>query len=94
METFARITDVGTLSEREWKNDKGETRTIASIEITLSNGLDELRAEVTDDLARSIAKNGLDENGLYCVRLKFQVRESKEKKIKFNSIRVLDLQQL
>ena len=98
METFVRVTDLGDLVEREWKNEKGEARTIASLELTLSNGLDEIRAEVIDDLARNIAKakekNEFDMNALYRVRLKFAIRESKEKKIKFNSIRVLDMQQL
>ena len=98
METFVRVTDLGDLVEREWKNEKGEARTIASLELTLSNGLDEIRAETSDDLARNIAKakekNEFDMNALYRVRLKFAIRESKEKKIKFNSIRVLDMQQL
>lgn len=98
METFVRVTDLGELVEREWKNEKGEARTIASLELTLSNGLDEIRAEANDDLARNIAKakekNEFDMEGFYRVRLKFAIRESKEKKIKFNSIRVLDMQQL
>ena len=98
METFVRVTDLGELVEREWKNEKGEARTIASLELTLSNGLDEMRAETNDDLARNIAKakekNEFDMDGLYRVRLKFAIRESKEKKIKFNSIRILDMQQL
>lgn len=98
METFVRVTDLGELVEREWKNEKGEARTIASLELTLSNGLDEIRAEANDDLARNIAKakekNEFDMEGFYRVRLKFAIRESKEKKIKFNSIRILDMQQL
>lgn len=94
MELYVRVTEKGELVERDWTNESGEVRNIASLELTLSNGLDEIRAECNDDLARNIAKNGLPADGLFRVRLKFVVRSSKEKKIKFNSVRILDIQQL
>lgn len=94
METFCRVVDCGQLVEREWTPEGGQTKTIASVELTISNGIDEMRVEATDDLARKIAKDGLDANGLYCARVKMQTRKSKDKGIVFNSLRLLDLNQL
>lgn len=93
METFVRVSDVGQLVERDWKNSKGENVVIASIELTVSNGLDEIRVEATDALARTIDKV-IVPDGLYRARIRFQVREGKEKKLKFNSARLVELEQL
>mgnify|MGYP006376995907 CR=1 FL=1 len=94
METFCRVVDCGQLVERDWTPEGGQTRTIASIEITISNGNDEMRVEASDDLARKIAKDGLDANGLYNARIRMQTRKSKDKGIVFNSLRLLELNQL
>mgnify|MGYP003424999938 FL=1 len=94
METLCRVVDCGQLVEREWAPEGGESRSIASVEVTISNGIDEMRVEATDELARKIAKDGLDENGLYCARIRMQTRKSKDKGIVFNSLRLLELKQL
>ena len=54
MEKFFRVTAIGDLATREWKPDNGETRNIASAEVTLSDGLDTLVAEANDDMARNL----------------------------------------
>lgn len=94
MEFFARVINQGELIERPWTNERGEKKVIASIEVTLSNGLDLMVVEANDDLARSIANGKLPIDGLFRCRVKATVRESKEKKIKFNSLRLLDVAQL
>lgn len=94
MEFFARVINQGQLVERTWTNEKGENKVIASIEVTLSTGLDSIVVEANDDLARSIANGKLPIDGFFCCRVKAAVRESKEKKIKFNSLRLIDIQQL
>jgi len=94
MEIFCRVVDCGQLVENDWTPEGGQTRTIASLEVTISNGIDEMRVEATDELARKIAKDGLDENGLYCARIRMQTRKSKDKGIVFNSLRLLELKQL
>ena len=94
MEFFARVINQGVLVEHNWTNERGENRVIASIEVTLSTGLDTMVVEANDDLARSINNDKLPIDGLFCCRVKATVRESKEKKIKFNSLRLIEIEQL
>lgn len=98
MEILVKVLDVGELVEKPWTNSKGENVKIASVEITLTNGLDVIVAEANDDLARSIvtqiSEREFDLCALYLARLQFNVRTSKEKKIKFNSIKILKLNML
>lgn len=95
MENYFKITEVGQLVERDWTPENGQKKTIASVEVTLTNGIDVLVAEANDDLARNIAsmveKKELDTTALWNVRLKFAVRKSKDKGIAFNSIRIFDM---
>lgn len=95
MESYFKITEVGQLVERDWTPENGQKKTIASVEVTLTNGIDVLVAEANDDLARNIAsmveKKELDTTALWNVRLKFAVRKSKDKGIAFNSIRIFDM---
>lgn len=95
MENYFKIQDVGQLVTTEWTPGNGPAKTIASVEVTLTNGVDVLVAEANDDLARDICKRveekKFDTTALYYVRLKFAVRKSKTKDIKFNSIRITDM---
>lgn len=95
MENYFKIAEVGQLVEREWTPENGQKKTIASVEITLTNGIDVLVAEATDDLARNIVsmveKKELDTTALWNVGLKFAVRKSKDKGIAFNSIRIFGM---
>lgn len=95
MENYFKISEVGQLVERDWTPENGQKKTIASVEVTLTNGIDVLVAEANDDLARNIAsmveKKELDTTALWNVRLKFAVRKSKDKGIAFNSIRIFDM---
>lgn len=95
MENYFKISEVGQLVERDWTPENGQKKTIASVEVTLTNGIDVLVAEANDDLARNIAsmveKKELDITALWNVRLKFAVRKSKDKGIAFNSIRIFDM---
>lgn len=98
MEKFFRVTAIGDLSVRTWTPENGDTRNIASAEVTLSDGLDTLVAEANDDMARNLVKQR-DEGefqfeGLYRVRIKMKVLTSKDKGLKFNNIKILDMQQL
>lgn len=94
MEFFARVISQGTIVEHNWTNDRGESRVIASIEVILSTGLDTMVVEANDDLARSINNGKLPAEGLFRCRVKATVRESKEKKLKFNSLRLVEIEQL
>lgn len=98
MEKFFRVTAIGDLATREWKPDNGETRNIASAEVTLSDGLDTLVAEANDDMARNLVKQRDEDkfnwDGLYRVRIKMKVVTSKDKGLKFNNIKILDMSQL
>ena len=98
MEKFFRVTAIGDLTERSWTPENGETRNIASAEVTLSDGLDTLVAEANDDMARNLVKmrdeGEFQFDGLYRVRIKMKVVTSKDKGLKFNNIKILDMQQL
>lgn len=95
MENYFKISEVSQLVERDWTPENGQKKTIASVEVVLTNGIDVLVAEANDDLARNIAsmveKKELDTTALWNVRLKFAVRKSKDKGILFNSIRIFDM---
>lgn len=95
MENYFKVQDVGQLVTNEWTPENGPSKTIASVEVTLTNGIDVLVAEANDDLARGICKlveeKKFDTTALYYVRLKFAVRKSKTKDMKFNSIRITDM---
>lgn len=98
MEKFFRVTAIGDLTEREWKPDNGETRNIASSEVTLTDGLDTLVAEANDDTARNLVKlrdeDKFNWDGLYRVRIKMKVVTSKDKGLKFNNIKIMEMTQL
>lgn len=98
MEKFFRVTEIGDLVERSWKPENGETRNIASAEIQLSDGLDTLRAEANDDLARNLVKlrdeNKFNWDGLYRARIRMKVVTSTGKGLKFNNIKLFELSQL
>lgn len=98
MEKFFRVTAIGDLAERSWTPENGETRNIASTEVTLSDGLDTLVAEANDDMARNLVKmrdeGKFNWDGLYRVRIKMKVVTSKDKGLKFNNIKILDMMQL
>lgn len=98
MEKFFRVTAIGDLATRTWTPENGETRNIASAEVTLSDGLDTLVAEANDDMARNLVKmrdeGEFQFDGLYRVRIKMKVLTSKDKGLKFNNIKILDMQQL
>lgn len=98
MENYFRVTAIGGLVEKTWKPEKGEAKTITSAEVTLTDGLDTFVAEATDDMARNLVKqnedNSFDFNGLYRVRVRMKVNESKDKGLKFNNLRITDMVQL
>lgn len=98
METYMKIVDYGELVERKWTANDGTEKTISSVELQLTNGIDTLVAEATDDLARTIcaelAKDTLYKNKMYRCRLVFAVRKSKNKELLFNSIRLADIRTL
>lgn len=98
MENYFRVTEIGDLVENQWTPKGGETKNIASAEVTLTNGLDTIVVEAGDDLARNLVKARdeklFDFDGFYQVRLRFKVVTSKEKKLKFNNIRLWEINQL
>lgn len=98
MENYFRVTEIGDLVEKTWTPEGGETRNLASAEVTITNGLDIIVAEASDDLARNLVKARdeklFDFDGFYQVRLRFKVATSKEKKLKFNNIRLWEINQL
>lgn len=98
METFMKIISCGELVERKWTASDGTEKTITSVEVQLTNGIDTLVAEANDDLARTIcaemARDTFYKNKLYRCRLVFAVRKSKDKGLMFNSIRLYDIKTL
>ena len=93
MENYFRVVEIGELTERQWKE-----KTIASVEVTMTDGLDTLVVEATDDTARNLAKqkedNTFNFDGLYRVRVRMKVTASKDKGLKFNNLRITDMAQL
>lgn len=94
MEKHVRIISQGQLVENTWTPRDGQSRTIANVELHLKSGTDEFVAQVTGDLARTINTKPLDLNGLYEVQIKMSVSEGKTAGMKFNNLRVVDIQQL
>lgn len=95
MESYLRIVGLGQLVEREWTPENGQKRTIASIEVTLTNGVDTFVAEASDDLARDLNKKletkSLDTKNFWRVRLRFKIAKSKDKGIVFNNIKIIEM---
>jgi len=94
MEKHVRIISQGPLVENTWTPRDGQSKTIANVELHLKSGTDEFVAQVTGDLARTINSQPLDLNGLYEVHIKMFVSEGKTAGMKFNNLRVVDIQQL
>lgn len=95
MESYLRIVGLGQLVEREWTPENGPKKTIASIDVTLTNGVDTFVAEATDDLARDLNKKleekTLDTRNFWRVRLRFKIAKSKDKGIVFNNIKIIEM---
>ena len=95
MESYLRIKGVGQLIEREWTPENGNTKTIASINVTLTNGVDTFVAEANDDLAREIDKKfeakELDLVNFWRVRIRFKITKSKDKGLVFNNIKIIEM---
>ena len=98
MENYFRVVEIGELTERQWKPENGQERTIAGVEVTLTDGLDSFVAEANDDMARNLVKqkedNTFNFDGLYRVRVRMKVTASKDKGLKFNNLRITDMAQL
>ena len=92
MEKTVAILSKSELRNREWTNQNGEKKSITSIELVMTDGVDTLVAEATDSLAAKIAAKdfGLQ---VYRCQFKMSVRETENKdthkKYAFNSIRLL-----
>lgn len=95
MESYLRIVGLGQLVERDWTPEGGQKRKIASIEVTLTNGVDTFVAEANDDLARDLneklEKKTLDTRNFWRVRLRFKIAKSKDKGIVFNNIKIIEM---
>lgn len=95
MESYLRIVALGQLIEKDWTPEGGQTRTIASIIVTLTNGVDTFVAEANDDLARDLNKKletkTLDTRNFWRVRLRFKISKSKDKGIVFNNIKIIEM---
>ena len=95
MEKLVRVMGQGALKENEWTNDRGETRTIKSLEVTLTDGNDTFVGEMKGDQAEQTAKNPLRQDVMYSVRCKLEVNKATNKSTgatrEFNSIRILDI---
>lgn len=94
MEKHVRVIEQGPLVENKWTPENGQSMMIANVELHLRSGADEFVAQVTGDLARTINSQPLDLNGLYEVRIKMSVSEGKTAGMKFNNLKVTDIQQL
>lgn len=98
MENYFRVVEIGVLTERQWKPENGQERTIAGVEVTLTDGLDTFVAEANDDMARNLVKqkedNSFNFDGLYRVRVRMKVTANKDKGLKFNNLRITDMVQL
>ena len=95
MESYLRIVGLGQLVEREWTPENGNTKTIASISVTLTNGVDTFIAEANDDLARELNKKleakELDLMNFWRVRIRFKITKSKDKGLIFNNIKIIEM---
>ena len=96
MEKLVRIKSQGALQQRNWTKQNGETVVISSVELTMTDGIDTFVGEVTDQKAIAISQQPLDQNRMYGVRCKLEVREWKSEKsgelLHANSIKVINIE--
>lgn len=94
MEKHVRVIEQGPLVENKWTPENGQPMMIANVELHLRSGVDEFVAQVSGDLARTINTHPLDKNGLFEVQIKMQVTKGKTAGMKFNNLKVVEIQQL
>lgn len=75
MEKVVRLLEQYPLRSTEWKGRNGDTRIIKSVELRLTNGVDEFIGEVNDDLAETISANPLKKDYFYGVQARLSVSE-------------------
>ena len=96
MEKLVRIKGQGALQQRNWTKQNGETVVISSVELTMTDGIDTFVGEVNDQKAMAISKEPLDQDRMYGVRCKLEVREWKSEKtgemLHANSIKVQNIE--
>ena len=96
MDKLVRIKSQGALQQRNWTNQRGETIVISSVELEMTDGIDTFIGEVTDQKALAISKEPLDQNRMYGVRCRLEVRNWKSEKTgevqHANSIKVVNIE--
>ena len=95
MEKLVRIKSQGALQQRNWTKQTGETVVISSVELTMTAGIDTFVGEVTDQQAIAINQQPLDQDRMYGVRCKLDVREWKSQQsgetLHANSIKIVTI---
>lgn len=74
MEKIARVVNQSPLISRNWTNSRNESVVIRTVELELSDGIDNFVAEATDTLADQLNASPLSAGTVVCVQARLQVR--------------------
>lgn len=75
MEKSVRLVEQFPLRSTEWTSRTGDKRIIKSVELRLTDGVDDFIGEVNDDLAEALAANPLKKDYFYGVQARLSVSE-------------------
>lgn len=75
MEKIVRLLEQYPLRSTEWTGRNGDKRIIKSVELRLTDGVDEFIGEVNDDLAEAISAYPLKKDYFYGVQARLSVSE-------------------
>jgi hypothetical protein len=75
MEKSVRLVEQFPLRCALWTSKNGDKRVIKSVELRLSDGVDDFIGEVNDDLAEALAENPLKKDYFYGIQARLSVSE-------------------
>ena len=98
MEKIVKVLGQSPMRKVDWKNNRGESVVIKSVEVKFSDGIDTFIAEMTDRLAEMAEEKPLRTDAFYGVQFRMSTRswESKQdnQKREATTIRVVGLEML
>ncbi|MCR5070199.1 MAG: hypothetical protein K6A78_10490 [Prevotella sp.] len=97
MEKLVRIMDQRPMVKRDWTNSQGETITLKSVELVMTDGNDTFVAEATDQMAETLSDKPLDKGMMYGVRLKMSIRTWENKDhvmVMANNVKLMSIAQI
>ncbi len=97
MEKLVRVMDQRPMVKRDWTNGQGETITLKSVEIVMTDGNDTFVAEATDQMAETLSDKPLDKGLMYGVRLKMSIRSWENKdhvQVMANNVKLISIAQV